>query len=120
MTINCALRLLLVASALVLGTQVAVAQKEEPANLEPLPEPPPPPEAYEPNPELEPQVTIIQRGEDTVTEYRVGGKLYMVRVTPPHGKSYYMIDERGDGILKRQESFDTGLRVPMWVIHSFD
>ena len=31
----------------------------------------------------EPEVTIVKRGEDTVTEYRLRGKLYMVKVTPP-------------------------------------
>ena len=42
-----------------------------------------------------------------------------VKVTPPHGRPYYLIDERGDGKFSRQESHDTGLRPPMWVIHSW-
>ena len=68
---------------------------------------------------MEPQVTILKRGTDTVEEFRVGGKLYMIKVTPSHGRPYYMIDERGDGKFARQENFDTGIRPPMWVIHSF-
>jgi hypothetical protein len=43
----------------------------------------------------------------------------MMKVIPPTGKPYYLIDHRGDGTFTRQESFDFGLRVPMWVIHSF-
>ena len=37
------------------------------------------------NPADEPQVTITRRGEDKVEEFRIRGKLYMVRVTPPMG-----------------------------------
>ena len=90
-----------------------------PPNLQPIPEPPPPPPGMELDAALEPQVTILKRGTDTVEEYRLNGRLYMVKVTPPHGVPYYLIDHRGDGTFARQESFDTGVRVPMWVIHSF-
>jgi hypothetical protein len=90
-----------------------------PPKLEPLPEPPPPPPGYELDPALEPEVTIRQSGKDKVEEYRIRGKLYMVKVTPPHGKPYYLIDSRGDGTFSRQESLDSGLRVPMWVIKEF-
>ena len=55
--------------------------------LEPIPEPPPPP-AGSLNEALEPQVTITKRGEDKVEEFRISGKLYMLKVTPPHGVSY--------------------------------
>lgn len=94
-----------------------VAAQQAPADLQPLPEPPPPPGVVDPA--LEPQVTITKRGEDRVEEFRVNGKLYMLKVTPPNGPSYYLIDERGDGKMTRQESLDTGLRVPMWVIGTF-
>lgn len=94
------------------------AAQQAPAGLQPLPEPPPPPPGVV-DPSLEPQVTITKRGEDRVEEYRVNGKLYMLKVTPPHGKSYYLIDERGDGKMTRQDSLDSGLRVPMWVIGTF-
>jgi hypothetical protein len=90
-----------------------------PPNLQPVPEPPPPPPGMELDPALEPQVTILKRGIDTVEEYRIGGRLYMIKVIPPTGKPYFLIDQRGDGTFTRQESFDFGLRVPMWVIHSF-
>ena len=101
-----------------LATMSAIAA-DRPANLQPVPEPPPPPPGLDLDPALEPQVTIIKRGTDTVEEYRVGGKLYMVKVTPSHGISYYLIDEKGDGRMTRQDSFDYGTRPPMWVIHSW-
>jgi hypothetical protein len=92
---------------------------QQPKDLQPLPEPPPPPKGAELDPALEPQVTIIKRGEDTIEEYRVHGQLYMIKVTPPHGKPYYLIDQRGDGKFARQESLDSGVRAPQWVIHKF-
>ena len=100
-----------------LGASPAAAQL--PAGLQPIPEPPPPPPGMHTDAALEPQVTITRRGEDEAAEYRMNGKLYMIKVTPPHGIPYYLIDEKGDGRMTRQESLDTGLRVPMWVIHSF-
>ncbi len=91
-----------------------------PPNLQPVPEPPPPPKGFELDPALEPQVTIIRRGTDTVEEHRIGGRLYMIKVTPANGSApYYLIDQQGDGKFTRQHPQDTGLRPPMWVIHSF-
>ena len=92
------------------------AAAQRPPGLQPIPEPPPPP-GYEP--ELEPQVTISRRGEDKAEEYRINNKLYMIKVTPAHGVPYYLIDDRGDGSWSRQESLDTGVRVPMWVSRKF-
>jgi hypothetical protein len=67
----------------------------------------------------EPQVTIIKQTEQTIEEYRANGILYMIKITPKNGTSYYMVDDRGDGKFARQESLDTGLRVPRWVIKRF-
>jgi hypothetical protein len=92
---------------------------DRPGNLQPIPDPPPPPPGFELDPALEPQVTILKRGTDTVEEYRVAGKLYMLKVTPANGRPYYLIDEKGDGKMTRQETFDFGLRPPMWVIYSW-
>ena len=94
-----------------------VAAQTRPPKLEPIPEPPPP--AGSLNEALEPQVTITKRGEDKVEEFRMSGKLYMMKVTPPHGVPYYLIDNAGNGIWSRQDVRDSGLRVPMWVIGTF-
>jgi hypothetical protein len=97
------------------------AAKPKPADrkLQPIPEPPPPPPGFELDPSLEPQVTIQRRGTETREEFRIRGRLYMVKVTPAHGVPYYLIDENGRGDFTRQDSYDTGTRVPMWVIHTF-
>ena len=92
---------------------------QQPPKLEPLPPPPPPPPGLAPDPALEPQVTITKRGENKVEEYRVNGKLYAMKVTPPHGPPYFLVDEAGNGVMSRRDSLDSGLRVPQWVIHSF-
>jgi hypothetical protein len=94
----------------------ATAQSEKLPQLEPIPEPPPPPPGYEPEPALEPQVTIVRRGEDIVEEYRIRGRLYMVKVTPPHGRPYFMVDYRGDGVFTAVNSPTPILSVPQWVI----
>ena len=94
----------------------AFAQPPVPANLEPLPPPP----AFEESEVLgEPEVTITKEPVQTVEEYRANGKLYMIKITPAHGVPYYLVDSKGDGKFARQESTDTGLRVPRWVIFKF-
>jgi len=65
-----------------------------------------------------PQVTIVKRGDDTVAEFRLHGRLYMVRVTLANGLSYYLIDHEGDGRWVRHESGQR-LIVPAWVIASW-
>jgi hypothetical protein len=97
-----------------------VAAQTRPPNLQPVPEPPPPPKGFELDNAMEPQVTIVRRGTETVEEYRLGGRLYMMKVTPAGGGTpYYLVDNNGDGTFARQNSHDTGLRPPMWVIHRF-
>ena len=99
---------------------VAAQAPTRPPNLQPVPEPPPPPKGFELDNAMEPQVTIVRRGTETVEEYRMGGRLYMMKVTPAGGGTpYYLVDNHGDGSFARQNSHDTGLRPPMWVIHSF-
>ena len=95
------------------------ASAQDRSKAQPIPEPPPPPPGFELDPAQEPQVTIRKRGEDTVEEYRVGGKLYMIKVTPPGSRPYYLIDDTGGGQFTRRDSLDTGPRPPMWVIHQF-
>ncbi len=99
-----------------LALAAPVAAQQAPA-LEPLPEPLPPPGMVDDA--LEPQVTILQRGEDQVEEYRIHGRLYMVKVTPPHGVPYYLIDQKGDGVLVPFRDATPTLSVPMWVIRSW-
>lgn len=91
---------------------------EQPQDLQPVP-PPPSLDAKEAPPGEEPQVTITKQNDQTIEEYRAGGKLYMIKITPKHGKPYYLVDDRGDGRFARQEGLDSGVRVPRWVILQF-
>jgi hypothetical protein len=101
--------------ALMAGAQ----QVPPPPKLEPLPEAPPAPPEVAADPELEPQVTTIQRENETIEEYRVNGQLSMVKVTPRHGRPYYLVADIANGGFVRRDSLDSGLRVPLWVLWSF-
>ena len=43
---------------------------------------------------------------DVVEEYRVGGQLRMVKITPARGAPYYLYDRDGDGALDRDQADD--------------
>ena len=90
---------------------------QQPPKLEPLPEPPPPPAVRDVSDE--PRVRIAPQEGDRVEEIRDGGRVVMLKVTPPGGVPYYLMDPTGDGSWQRSPT-DTGLRVPMWTIFSFD
>ncbi len=105
--------------AMVLLAPLLALAAEPPPQLEPLPEPPPPPPGYEPDPALEPQVTIVKRGEETIEEYRINGELYMMKVTPAHGVPYYLVKETVDGGWARMDGPGERLAVPNWVIFRF-
>ncbi len=111
--------ILAAAMALVLPAVAQNAPAQSKSAAQPIPEPPPPPPGFELDPALEPQVTIRKRGEDTVEEYRIAGKLYMMKVTPPGGRPYYLVDEIGNGTFARSDGPGQSIRPPMWVIHSF-
>lgn len=99
--------------------QLVAQTPPPPPDLQPLQDVTPPPSNADSQPPAEPQITIRKQGQNTVEEYRLHGKLYMMKITPSHGKSYYLIDHKGDGKWSRTESLDTGLSVPQWVIHEF-
>jgi hypothetical protein len=94
---------------------LALAVQSQPADLQALP--PPALDANEPVDE--PQVTITQKTEQTVEEFRVAGRLYMIKITPKEGKPYYLVDDVGDGKFARHDGLDSGVRPPRWVIHNF-
>jgi hypothetical protein len=98
-----------------LSLSAYAAQPEKPTKAD---APPPPPMAADDAID-EPQVTIIKQTEQTVEEFRANGVLYMIKITPKHGVPYYLVDDRGDGKFARQESLDSGFRVPRWIIKRF-
>jgi hypothetical protein len=111
----------LLAIVLVLAAVSAAAQTQKrPPKLEPLPEPPPPPPIPS-GPGLDEQRVVIPVQEgDLVEPVRQNGRVVAVKVTPPGGKPYYLIDTTGTGGWIRRESLDTGLAVPMFPILEFE
>lgn len=96
-----------------------LAQDKKPADLQPVPDVPPPPPGInlDAGPDVEQRIVIRPEGE--AVEYRVGGKLFMIKVTPKIGKPYFLVDHKGDGSFAKQEGLDSGVRPPQWVIHQF-
>lgn len=105
---------LLIAAAL-----PAYAQNRAPLQLEPLP-PPPPLAPGLSDDDTGPRVNIPVQREDKVEEVREGGRVIMMKVTPPNGIPYYLMDNTGNGNWIRRDSLDDGVRVPMWTIRTFD
>ena len=103
--------------ALLLASGLAGAQDaaQSPA-LEPIADGPPA-AAREQNVPA-PEVTIRQRGDQgSVEEYRAGGVLYMIKINPAKGASYYLVDTDGDGNLEtRYNDLQGGLLIPAWVL----
>ncbi len=81
---------------------------------------PPPPVQRGLSDDLEPTVTIKKVDEQQVEEFRIRGKLYMMRVTPKlGGKPYYLIDKDGSGHFEAGETYSSNISVPQWVILEF-
>jgi Protein of unknown function (DUF2782) len=90
-----------------------------PPKLEPLPEPLSPPPEIANDPELEPQITIIHRENETIEEFRIQGRLTMIKVTPRHGRPYYLVADGVNGQFTLRDNLESGLKVPLWVLFTF-
>ena len=105
----------LIPLALALAWANAPAQQAPP--LEALPEPPPPPPPVESGETLEPEVTIRRNEREVVEEYRLNGRLYMVRVVPRNAPPYYLMDIDGDGSLDTtRHGLAPGFVAPHWIL----
>jgi hypothetical protein len=112
-------------------TLPVMAQSDQPEDLQPipeleefeefeeLPEPPPLPPDIELDSELEPQITIIKRGEDTIEEHRLNGEIYMIKVIPRIGLPYYLVKNRGYGMDTHPGDAGGNVSAPMWRILEF-
>ncbi|WP_227105304.1 DUF2782 domain-containing protein [Chromobacterium rhizoryzae] len=109
-----AMRRLLSALAL-LPLTAAWADTPPPAKT---PVPPPPTISEQNAATAEPEVRIIQKGEEKIEEYRLNGHLYMVKVTPSHGVPYYLMDDNGSGTMKQIDPANR-IIIPRWVLIRF-
>ena len=96
---------------------MASAQDNTEAPLDAVPPPPDIPEPLQSGEPIEPEVTILQKENSTVEEYRVNGRLYMVKITPSAGVPYYLMDRDGDGMMEfRTSKLGDDVVVPQWVL----
>ena len=96
----------------------ALAQAKRPPSLEPLPEPPPPPAIPGAD---DPRVNIpVQRGDKVEETRDTSGRVIALKVTPPGGAPYFLVDTAGTGQWMRRDALDPDFRVPMWTIRTFD
>ena len=84
--------------------------------LAPIIEPPELPGSIESGEQIEPQVTIIRQEDKIIEEYRISNNLYMVKITPVVGMTYYLIDHDGDGKLDVRKNELDDVIVPQWVL----
>ena len=83
--------------------------------------PPPPPSSSDQQgqEEIEPEVVIIQREDKTIEEYRVNGRLYMIKVTPKNAPPYFLLDNDGDGAMESRlgaSDLEPDIMIPRWVL----
>ncbi|WP_292356097.1 MULTISPECIES: DUF2782 domain-containing protein [unclassified Methylophaga] len=81
-----------------------------------LSEPPVVPPTLQDGESIEPEITIIQEEDRTIEEYRANGQLYMIKITPDIGPSYYLMDTDGDGSLETQKHNLANPEVPNWIL----
>ena len=96
--------------AIVAGACLALLVMGPPALAqEDLEKPPPIPPETEgdvpippkvPGEQVEPTVTIREEEGQLIEDYRMNGRVYMVKITPKVGPPYYYIDTDGDGQLE--------------------
>ncbi len=94
--------------------------QEATEELSPDPAPPDLPDRLEDGQPIEPQVTIVRKGDAVVEEYRANGRMFMVKITPKVGLPYYLLDRDGDGRMEsRMSEINDEFAVPQWVIFSW-
>ena len=91
------------------------AVDDRPPKLEAVPDAPEPPLPVQNGETMEPDITIIRKGKETIQEYRRSGRLYMIKVIPVVGPPYYFLDTNGDGKMDvRRSDLDQGSDINMW------
>ena len=96
-----------------LAAQTAIAEKQTDI--------PPPPVSRDQQgqEEIEPEVVIIQREDKTIEEYRVNGRLYMIKVIPRNAPPYFLLDNDGDGTMESRlgaSDLEPDIMIPRWVL----
>ncbi|ORU90806.1 MAG: hypothetical protein A6F71_07595 [Cycloclasticus sp. symbiont of Poecilosclerida sp. M] len=83
-------------------------------------EPPELPEQIVSGENMKPDITIIRKQKESITEYSVNGQVYMVKISPEGAPAYYLIDSDGDGNLEeRRYALEEGMNIPQWLLVSW-
>ena len=70
--------------------------------------------------DLQPEVRVQDHANRRMEEYRVNNNLYMVKVTPKSGPSYYLVDTDGSGEMEmRRHTPGQDTQVPQWTLSSW-
>lgn len=106
-------------SSAVLFSAFASAETSKPPKAKAT-DPAAPPIVEQFDPSLEPQVVIRSTDRGVETEYRLRGRLYMIRVQPEGGaEPYYLVDQHGDGKFIPAGQLGNPMTPPMWLIGTF-
>jgi len=113
---------LLATGLVLLLTAFPLAAEDENTAMEPAiaPQPPELPLPIQSGEALEPEITIRKTEDKVIEEYRIEGKLVMLKVTPTIGPAYYLVDSDGDGELDVKEDDPRSANVQQWVLFSWD
>ncbi len=110
-------RTVIIAALFTLSAAVGAQTEAEPQANPPVIEHPPSAAGADPDAELAPEITITERGETSIEEYRLNGQLYMIKIIPKKGVPYYLVDSNGDGLMSRRfNDLSPGFLIPSWVI----
>ncbi len=112
--------LLTVIVSLLAVPNIMLAKKGGKSALPDLPEPPPIAKHYKrtkPVLKTEKKPAAV-RARGNYEEFRYMGRVYMIKITPKKGKSYYLIDEEGKGDFKRSD-LEPSINPPSWILKKF-
>lgn len=71
--------------------------------------------------ETAPTVTIRSSDNgDVIEEYREGGRIFMVRITPVRGVPYYLYDDDRNGRMDRTDADKASVSPVYWTIYEWD
>lgn len=103
--------------SLMLMSPAAVLAADQAADQAPMTQDiPPPPPVVQSGETIEPEVSIKQDEKGTTYEYRVNGRLTLVRVIPKVGPPYYFVDTNNDGVLDTREEGPVNSSVNQWIL----
>jgi hypothetical protein len=103
---------------LLVPTLSFAAAEAEPVAIPEQPELPQPVQSGE---EMQPDITIIRKGKETIQEFRRNGQIYMIKIVPQVGPAYYMLDTNGDGKMDvKKNDLDKNTDINQWLLFEWD